>query len=471
MFWNKYPYSDFHEMNLDWIINQMKTLNEDWDEFKALNTITAGGEWDITKSYPSWCIVNTNGGRDGYISIQPVPAGILISDTDYWLSVANYSDLIADLTNRIIALESAMTTAQANISTLQTNMADVRDVVRNRHLAYNVLFIGDSYAQTISSYTHGWMTVCANVLGLDSDHAHFYHQNGAGVANGDFDTLLDNAISDISHPEYISHVIVAGGCNDHTFTSTQINNAKSLLQNKIHTNFPNAQVRFAMIGGFIAGFARTDLFHKVKYVYDAGVNAWLKPIVNAHIVMCAKMNFGTDGIHPNQYGVASIGRLLASAIDGNNPKGQYRSEPYEPTTYTKDAAISTTTAGSFLEFYINDDAIMVQWTKPFAFVGSFPVTWNQGLILELGTLSGLCANSIADGSSDCDEEIPITLKGYVSGNGSGAIADEISGRLVLYTKTGDLTTVYARIVVENGALKDQTYSYLYLRPFRHILYH
>ena len=29
-FYNKYPYTDFHELNLDWVIARVKKLTEDW---------------------------------------------------------------------------------------------------------------------------------------------------------------------------------------------------------------------------------------------------------------------------------------------------------------------------------------------------------------------------------------------------------------------------------------------------------
>ncbi len=35
-FFNKYPYTDFHEMNLDWILDTMKKLEDKYD-----NTLTA----------------------------------------------------------------------------------------------------------------------------------------------------------------------------------------------------------------------------------------------------------------------------------------------------------------------------------------------------------------------------------------------------------------------------------------------
>ena len=45
LFEHEYPYSNFHEINLDWFLRKFKTLVSDWENF--YNTITA--EWDATK--------------------------------------------------------------------------------------------------------------------------------------------------------------------------------------------------------------------------------------------------------------------------------------------------------------------------------------------------------------------------------------------------------------------------------------
>lgn len=38
---DKYPYTNFHEMNLDWIIKEMKDLVDSWDSFGGNVTATA----------------------------------------------------------------------------------------------------------------------------------------------------------------------------------------------------------------------------------------------------------------------------------------------------------------------------------------------------------------------------------------------------------------------------------------------
>lgn len=99
----KYPYTDFNEYNLDWIIKEIKDLHKEWSDFEILNTIRFAGLWDITKQYPAWSLVTDN--NIGYISVQPVPAGVDITETDYWKEVYNYDAVIPDIMQRIVDLE------------------------------------------------------------------------------------------------------------------------------------------------------------------------------------------------------------------------------------------------------------------------------------------------------------------------------------------------------------------------------
>lgn len=101
--WNEFPNTNFHELNLDWILSTIKKLCSELSDFKVINSIKWRGEWDITKQYSIWSIVDVNG--NGYISIKNIPSGIEIDNENYWVLVANYSALYADFQNRVIALE------------------------------------------------------------------------------------------------------------------------------------------------------------------------------------------------------------------------------------------------------------------------------------------------------------------------------------------------------------------------------
>lgn len=92
---NNYPYTDLHELNLDMILKKIAELMHAFAEFKHINQIIYCGIWNITKNYKPWSVVND--GNFEYMSIQPVPPGIDISNRNYWIVLGYYSAGIAKL--------------------------------------------------------------------------------------------------------------------------------------------------------------------------------------------------------------------------------------------------------------------------------------------------------------------------------------------------------------------------------------
>lgn len=89
-FINQFPYMDTHEMNLDWLIKMVKKVYTDMQEYEAANTVQYKGLWDITDQYTKWSIVLDTTTGNMMISLQPVPVGIDIDNTDYWMLVAPF---------------------------------------------------------------------------------------------------------------------------------------------------------------------------------------------------------------------------------------------------------------------------------------------------------------------------------------------------------------------------------------------
>ena len=114
LFNSQYPYTDFHELNLDWLVQKVKVLDINLQRFVALNTIKYHDPitWDITTQYEVNTIVID--GNTAYLSKQPVPAGIDIHNGDYWLAVADFTDVIttmSDLRQQITVNEEDSYTA------------------------------------------------------------------------------------------------------------------------------------------------------------------------------------------------------------------------------------------------------------------------------------------------------------------------------------------------------------------------
>ena len=92
-FFNGYPYTNYHEINLDFILNKINEIVNDLKTFKQINVLKYADPilWDVSKSYASNTIVVDSLTGDGYISIRPVPSGILLSNDDYWLKFYSYN--------------------------------------------------------------------------------------------------------------------------------------------------------------------------------------------------------------------------------------------------------------------------------------------------------------------------------------------------------------------------------------------
>lgn len=93
MFLNGYPYTDFHEMNADFLLRTVQELKKGFAEFTASNSLIFAEPLlhDLTKTYANNTIVLDPDGN-AYISLQNVPEGIQLSNSDYWLMVFNFEE-------------------------------------------------------------------------------------------------------------------------------------------------------------------------------------------------------------------------------------------------------------------------------------------------------------------------------------------------------------------------------------------
>ena len=96
---DNFPYSNFHEINLDWLLQAMKNLDASVREYMAVNKVGYGGVWDIEKQYPAYTVVSD--GNHSYISLKPVPAGVAIDNEDYWQLLADLDPRIAPLIEEV----------------------------------------------------------------------------------------------------------------------------------------------------------------------------------------------------------------------------------------------------------------------------------------------------------------------------------------------------------------------------------
>lgn len=106
-FIHRYPETNFHELNLDWILAQMIELRSNMRNFVNQNTIKYADpiQWNITTQYEGNTVVIEPNSGNAYISSQPVPAGVAITNEDYWSIIGNFSVLYESIKESIAAAD------------------------------------------------------------------------------------------------------------------------------------------------------------------------------------------------------------------------------------------------------------------------------------------------------------------------------------------------------------------------------
>lgn len=93
--YEQFPYTNLHELNLDWIVNEIKKLGEAISQADFAIKYADPFQWDINTAYDKYTLVEY--GFFYYLSMRGVPAGIDISDTSYWIQVADFDGAMQDM--------------------------------------------------------------------------------------------------------------------------------------------------------------------------------------------------------------------------------------------------------------------------------------------------------------------------------------------------------------------------------------
>lgn len=113
---DNWPYTNLHNINLDWVIDEVKKLGYKVDNLEGFFPKISdwnNGEWDIDHAYnPNEIVTN---GNDIYMAKTNVPTGTNINDTDYWLLVGTDSYITDKVDKSGDTMTGALTTPQVRI--------------------------------------------------------------------------------------------------------------------------------------------------------------------------------------------------------------------------------------------------------------------------------------------------------------------------------------------------------------------
>lgn len=350
-FFDKYPYTDFHELNLDWILNKVKETDKKVDDFTVFNTLTWAGEWDASKSYVKWSIVQDQDGN-GYLSVQPVPKNVPLTDENYWQQVAKYQALYAAFDQRITHAQNSADSADRNAAQAVSDAETASDLAKtlsdDRLQNQICICIGDSYGVNQlpdGSATTGWPVYLNQYAGFKKFYNYCNNGSGfcsSGASTPSFTTMLQTQAGKMSQAERdaVTLIVVAGGANDYGHPFDDFVSAIHGLVNYANSTFKRAQVYIGSIGSGVPGkiTASTSSTHWVNAATYTNIKN-TKVFINgaastsgAHVMgdiwkWATINNLWTDFLHPTTYGRSVIARQILHSLNGE-PADMIQESPF-----------------------------------------------------------------------------------------------------------------------------------------------
>lgn len=143
---DQFPYTNFHELNLDWILKSLDVIEKTMNQFVAINTLKYADpiQWNITTQYEKNTIVIEPNTGTAYISVQPVPAGVSITNTDYWTVVFNLSEFVVKMAQNLCAIYEPETTLTATVPSNYNDWIIWNDTLY-RNINPGGIVAGDTY--------------------------------------------------------------------------------------------------------------------------------------------------------------------------------------------------------------------------------------------------------------------------------------------------------------------------------------
>ena len=283
---NHYPYTDLHELNLDYILSKIKELNIRIDEFEVLNSVTFRGVWDITLAYPKWSIVTYNNGA--YLSTEVVPAGADINDANYWQLIYSGDAIIEEIAN------------------------SYAPTIKSRR----VIALADSYGMVTNPGMYEMMQSNAGIddMIIDSTSGRSFAR-----ASNTFLEAIQTIDGNINNQDQITDIIVTGGYNDGQYingggsTATVISKIQTFI-NYCKAHFKNAKIYIGFLAWTkgTAGIAKGYILGALS-AYKEGAKYGAIYLNNVEYVLRNIRLLDNDnpgGYHPNYDGAVELARCI-----------------------------------------------------------------------------------------------------------------------------------------------------------------
>lgn len=323
-FFEQFPYANFQQFNLDWILQVLKRMEGALDDsFQSYitewvkenyNKLFFDAAYDPASDTLTMALAESLASRAGgepvsYINL----AGQVLEILD-----KAARDEIDTLSADFRQFKNDTTEWEQGI---EQEVQDISDATAKTWPFDRTVFFGDSYTQgygLTSPSTQNWAAKFATMMGISNPQ--IFGGGGIGFSHTSASinyTALDyfNSIKTrITEPEKVTAFFACLGWNDKDQTPSNVKSAAALFWSSVKAYMPNAKMFF------FTNPAYSVLKKQVlDAVYDAAYQAGVAAIDSHYWLLLRDDLFQSDHVHPDAEGASAIALRLMTSLRGGKP--------------------------------------------------------------------------------------------------------------------------------------------------------
>ena len=377
MFGENFPYTNFHDLNLDWIIKAFK---------------------------------------EGQISIEEAKASFDAAMSE----ITNIADAVhTDAEN---ASESATTAIDAAQTAEEAAQTALQASIKRRYF-----FIGDSYAQgwTPDGTFESWPTKVKNILNISNDDYYLIAQGGSGFWVNDttdnryIPNMIQRGYDLMTNPNTITDIVMGFGYNEINAwdQDSRLKTVAETVLTKIKTLFPH-NPRIWLFGlGYTTNHANQFKLMRVYNTYGSFPGFGFIKLTE---YLTEKAYFSSDGHHPVASGQTKLAQAVSQMLNyGSNINGFYGMYVMNEKTFFKNIVTNNNFSGPVYS-YRQDDRLIITCPTASYLATTFEGTDNISLsraVTKIGKYENTDITGFHNWSSQ-GQMFPCDIIYRVSGNNS-----------------------------------------------------
>lgn len=290
MMFNQYPYINVNDLNLDYILSQIKIMMNEVTNFVSINAIKYADpiQWDITRQYEKNTVVIDPVTGTAYISVAPVPAGVALTRPEYWTVVFDLGSFVTRAAQNFTSRYESETTLTA---TFPSNMGEWLVWGDVLYKALTNITAGDTYVVdgniehfTIEDVYNSYLNTIASILAIIGDLQDLTTSDTSSIVNAINSVLTDLnlTIGDLANLTTSDTSDIVNAINS---VLTDMSTAISNVENYIDEHAPVNVLDFGVVGDGVTD--DSSAFQNLVNDYD-----WLYIPDGAVILLSSTITIG-----------------------------------------------------------------------------------------------------------------------------------------------------------------------------------